>query len=97
MNDPRMSRWNAMPVQQQPKPNRSRHRKKRFSRGLKIRTVGYLAEVLERGKWVFYNDRPKHPDFVIQMTFKAIQNGIRRGCFWETIEQSNANRKETPR
>lgn len=53
----------------------------KFLPGETIIGIDNLAGQLDEGKWIYYWGVPKHPGFIVSMTFKTIINALSRHQF----------------
>ena len=55
----------------------------KYRRGKRIDSVDRLLELLKDGKWVYMENRPKAPQFIINLPLKKLQEMIDMGYFYE--------------
>lgn len=55
---------------------------KKFKKGAQISDLDTLATVLKELHWVFYKDKPLHPNFIRNMNFGTVLGGIKGGRFF---------------
>jgi len=70
--------------------------KKKFKQGKAITRIDELMEILIINKeWVYYKDKPKHPEFILHMQLKTVIQGLTNRCFKEAIklEEETSNKR----
>ena len=61
--------------------------KKKFKQGEVISRIDDLMKILIINKeWVYYKNRPKHPEFILHMQLKTVILGLTNRCFKEAIK-----------
>lgn len=61
--------------------------KKKFKQGEVISRIDDLMEILVINKeWVYYKDRPKHPEFILNMTLNTVIQSLLNQCFRKAIK-----------
>ena len=61
--------------------------KKKFKQGEIISRIDELMEFLViKKEWVYYKDKPKHPEFILHMQLKTVIQGLTNRCFKEAIK-----------
>ena len=54
---------------------------KKYRKGATINSVTLLTMELDDGRWIYYKDRPLHPNFILNMNFATVLGGLRGGRF----------------
>ena len=70
--------------------------KKKFKQGEVISRIDDLMKILIINKeWVYYKNRPKHPEFILHMQLKTVILGLTNRCFKKAIklEEEKSDKK----
>jgi len=60
---------------------------KKYKPGQEIWDIDTLVKLLIlHGEWVYYKDRPKHPEFILHMQLKTVIQGLTNQCFKRAIK-----------
>ena len=61
-------------------------RKPKFKKGAQVKSLNELIDLILYGSWVYWADRPKHPNVLANMTVSSLRAGIRAGVVFEAEE-----------
>ena len=65
-------------------------KKKKYEPGQEIWGIDTLVRLLILHKeWVYYKDKPKHPEFILHMQLKTVIQGLANRYFKEAIKLEN--------
>lgn len=56
-----------------------------FRKGEPIKNMVELSERLERNEWLFLHSRPKHPGWMVRMTWHTLSQMVKGGRIFEAI------------
>jgi hypothetical protein len=65
-------------------------KKRKYTKGEKIKRLVDLEKEMDAGRMVFWIDTPKHPKFIVNMTLATIQTGLHYGHFTKAIRRQEA-------
>jgi hypothetical protein len=75
-------------------------RQGKFSPGNEIRDIYELISLLKDGRWIYWQDRPKHPSFLLSMQLNALISRVGQRSFRLAIPNRQAGKDsvdaETP-
>jgi hypothetical protein len=59
-----------------------------FVKGKRITSLSQLENILvDRDEWVYFKDRPKHPEVIRHMPFGVVQHAIEIGLLSEAVKR----------
>lgn len=64
---------------------RKQSKRRKFKKGPKIRTIGYLVKLLTNHKWIYWFDRPKHYSVFERITLRTAMYAIKKGVLRQAI------------
>ena len=58
-------------------------KERKFSKGATVYSFPYLVSSLEKGRWFYWADKPKHPSIFMHMQLGVLLDGVKRGIICE--------------